>query len=335
MCKLFSIIIPVYNVETYLKECVESVLSQQFSSYEILLVDDGSTDFSGQICDAYAAKYPQIQVFHQKNGGLSEARNTGIRNSKGEYLVFIDSDDKIYPDSLRHLQNVIVKQNRPDFIISRRCTWRNNDLIPCNYHFDMVTYASQRAIDIYTSLQTYPDCWLGVWIFTVKRSYSEKWKLLFYPGILHEDEEWVPRLFFHTNNIGFNNDLLYCNRVERAGSITATPTIKHEFDRLRIIDLLMEEFQKDEYDANVRKVMKKRIQQIYFGVLCQARLYRKDEKYSILLDNIKKHQKFMISAERRIYQIANYSINILGIERTCQLLLMLDKVKNKRNKKIR
>lgn len=329
MSKLFSIIIPVYNIEDYLTECIESVLVQKFSSYEMLLVDDGSTDSSGKICDIYAAKYPEIQVFHQKNAGLSEARNTGIRNSKGEYLVFIDSDDKIYPDSLRHLQNTIVEQNKPDFVISRRCTWRNQDLTPCDYRFSKDIRSLQRAVDIYTALQSYPDCWLGVWIFTVKRSYSEKWNLLFYPGILHEDEEWVPRLFFHTNEIGFNNDLLYCNRVERAGSITATPTIKHEFDRLKIIDLLLEEFQKDEYNADIRKAIKKRIQQIYFGVLCQTDLYQKDEKYPTLLNRIKQHQNIMMSAERSIYRLTNYSIKILGIARTCQLLLLLDKVKNK------
>lgn len=103
----FSIIVPVYNVEKYLEQCLESILAQTISDYEVLLVDDGSTDRSGSICDTYGKRYPFIRVIHQTNQGLSEARNAGLGTAKGEWILFVDSDDWIVPDMLETLQKEI------------------------------------------------------------------------------------------------------------------------------------------------------------------------------------------------------------------------------------
>ena len=92
---LFSIILPIYNVENYLCECVDSILNQTYKDYEIILVDDGSKDKSPHICDELAHKYDCIKVIHKKNGGLSDARNAGTKEAIGKYIVYIDSDDYI------------------------------------------------------------------------------------------------------------------------------------------------------------------------------------------------------------------------------------------------
>ena len=91
----FSVILPIYNVEKYLAECIESVLSQSFKDYELILVDDGSKDGSGRICDEYAQKDSRIKVLHKENGGLSDARNYGTERASGDYIVYIDSDDYV------------------------------------------------------------------------------------------------------------------------------------------------------------------------------------------------------------------------------------------------
>ena len=98
---MISIIIPVYNVEKYLRVCLDSVINQSYSDFEVILVDDGSTDSSPSICDEYCSNDSRFQVIHQENMGLASARNTGIRAAKGEYLYFIDSDDCIHPDLLK------------------------------------------------------------------------------------------------------------------------------------------------------------------------------------------------------------------------------------------
>ena len=110
MKPLLTVVIPVYNVEKYLKRCVESVLVQEWNNYDILLVDDGSTDSSPQICDDYVKAYDFISVIHKENGGLSEARNTGILHAKGDYVYFPDSDDWLEPQTFKELAEVLESQ---------------------------------------------------------------------------------------------------------------------------------------------------------------------------------------------------------------------------------
>ena len=107
----FSIIVPVYKVEKYLPECIDSILAQTYTDFELLLIDDGSPDNSGRICDEYADRDSRIRVFHKDNGGVSSARNLGIDNAKGEWIMFVDSDDKITPDCLDVCMSAIENQN--------------------------------------------------------------------------------------------------------------------------------------------------------------------------------------------------------------------------------
>ncbi|OTP26705.1 glycosyltransferase family 2 protein [Enterococcus mundtii] len=110
MCEI-SIIVPVYNVEKYLRNCVDSILNQTFKNFELILVDDGSLDDSGKICDEYVKKDKRVRVLHKENGGLSSARNAGIEYAHGRYLGFIDSDDYIEPDMYELLYNNMVHED--------------------------------------------------------------------------------------------------------------------------------------------------------------------------------------------------------------------------------
>ena len=106
-----SVIVPVYMVESYLHRCVDSILSQTFVDFELILVDDGSPDNCGAICDEYAAKDSRIRVIHQKNGGLSAARNAGLDVAREEYYAFVDGDDWIDPDMYENMYRAIQKGN--------------------------------------------------------------------------------------------------------------------------------------------------------------------------------------------------------------------------------
>ena len=109
MNDLISVIVPVYNVENYLVRCLDSILMQTYPRFEVLLIDDGSTDKSGAVCDAYAEKDCRIKVIHQKNRGLAAARNVGIDASQGNYLIFVDSDDYVHKDYLRFLYETAIE----------------------------------------------------------------------------------------------------------------------------------------------------------------------------------------------------------------------------------
>lgn len=127
--KKISVIIPVYNVEKYLGNCIESVLAQDFSDYEVILVDDGSTDKSGIICDEFAAKHSEIRVIHQKNKGQGGARNTGIENAEGEYLLFVDSDDSIKGNMFSFLYDTAVQNNSDIVFFGMDCVDEDNNII--------------------------------------------------------------------------------------------------------------------------------------------------------------------------------------------------------------
>lgn len=121
MGKKFSVIVPVYNVEKYLDRCINSIVSQANDEIEVILIDDGSTDSSGSMCDVYAEKYDNIQVIHQKNQGLSAARNTGIENANGKYLYFIDSDDMIADGFFESMFDIIDRYENVDIIEFKYC----------------------------------------------------------------------------------------------------------------------------------------------------------------------------------------------------------------------
>ena len=109
MDEKISIISPVYNVEDYLKDCVESILNQTYKNIELILIDDGSTDNSGKICDEYASKDNRVKIVHKKNGGLSSARNAGLDIATGDYIFFVDSDDFLYKNSV--IEKIIKATN--------------------------------------------------------------------------------------------------------------------------------------------------------------------------------------------------------------------------------
>jgi len=111
MVDLISIIVPVYNVEQYLSRCLESLLSQTYQNIEIILVNDGSTDSSGKLCDVYAIKDLRVKVIHKQNGGLSSARNTGLTVAKGKYVGFVDSDDWVTHDAYEYLYSLLIEAN--------------------------------------------------------------------------------------------------------------------------------------------------------------------------------------------------------------------------------
>lgn len=142
--KKISIIIPVYNVEHYLSRCIDSVLNQSYTDFEILLINDGSTDNSGNICDEYSHKDCRIQVFHQENGGVSAARNKGIMNANGYWISFIDADDWIEKDSLGKILNN-GEINDIDFTIAKMYIHKTNDTLKGQYN--VKNYSSKQIFN--------------------------------------------------------------------------------------------------------------------------------------------------------------------------------------------
>ena len=216
---LISVVIPVYNVEKYLKECVDSVLRQTYQSYEIILVDDGSTDRSGKICDRYTDIDSRIQVVHQVNGGLSAARNTGMDHATGEYIYFLDSDDYIEDYALESLMDCI-RRDDPDFIFFDGYNFFDGceeDNSVSNF-IRKKEYAKGKGRDVLLRLLEQDEYRTAVPLMFYKSSYLKGNGLRFYPGVLHEDELFTFLVFNADGICSHVHRQLYARRV-RPGSI--------------------------------------------------------------------------------------------------------------------
>lgn len=219
----FSIIIPVYQTEKYMAECIESVLKQNFDDYELILVDDGSTDESPKICDQYASQFKKICVVHKKNGGLSDARNTGIRAAAGKYLLFLDSDD-FWSDSqfLKKLKTEIEHQNCDVMNFHYKYYYEKENQY--RDFFSPIDEESLWKMDADQRFQYFVE--QNQYIASacnkaVSRELILLNNLYFRVGITSEDIEWCARLASCSNKMGGCNLAAYCYR-QRAESITHT-----------------------------------------------------------------------------------------------------------------
>ncbi len=226
---LISIIVPVYNVQEYLKNCINSILNQSYKNIEIILVDDGSTDESSSICDLYVKKDNRIKVIHKENGGLSDARNMGIKSARGKYITFVDSDDYLDENYVKVLY-ILITENNSDIACSRmKKTDSLNDKI----------INKNEKINIYNSIDAIKEI---LYQRNIDNSAPSKLfkkdlfeNILFPVGYAFEDLDTMYKLFLQANKIvsTTNNYYLY---YQRQGSILHTVKDKTINDLLTIID---------------------------------------------------------------------------------------------------
>ena len=244
-----SIIVPIYNVAPYLRKCVDSLLVQDISDYEIILVDDGSTDGSGAIADEILnanSQLPiancQIKVVHQLNAGLSAARNTGIAVAQGKYVMFVDSDDYIEPNVLGALMAQIERDNL-DVLRFRYQNVKESGEAFAPYK-DMTNYNdySVSPTDGLTFLNERMGIQCYAWQFVVKADIVRQ--ELFTPGIYFEDTDWTPRMLLRAKRVA-STELVVYNYLWREGSITlsqkdTTKMRKQLDDKIAILGRLNE-----------------------------------------------------------------------------------------------
>lgn len=216
MSQKISVIIPVYNVEKYLCACVNSVINQTYKNLEIILVDDGSTDKSGAICDEYALKDERIKVFHKSNGGLSSARNYGLDRMSGDYVFFLDSDDFISLQCLEKMLEVSIEQNADIVSSLNKRFATESDLITQNtVKKEIVVYSSKQTLE--NTFKKTENFFVVSWAKLYK--YKTFDNLRFTEGVIHEDEFICHRLYGQINKFVLLKEELYFYR-ENPCSIT-------------------------------------------------------------------------------------------------------------------
>lgn len=228
----FSIIVPVYNVEEYLDECLESIINQTFSDYEIILIDDGSKDKSGLICDEYCKKYDFIKVIHKANGGLSSSRNKGVYESSGEYLLFIDSDDMLSDsEALKRVYDNIYSYNV--ILLGFDKLYFDNTMKKIVNYGEVINDDIDEKIENLVKESSYVSSACNK---CINRNFFIKNNLFFKEGILSEDVEWSIRLLICLDDFNIVDKPYYYYRQSRYGSISTTFSKKHGYDLTNSIE---------------------------------------------------------------------------------------------------
>lgn len=233
---LISIIVPCYNVEQYLPQCIDSILCQTYYNLEIWLVDDGSPDNCGKICDSYAKKDRRIRVIHKLNGGLSDARNVAIEKASGEWISFIDSDDYVSPDYIKTLYDNAIDNDCKCSVVQPVSFYDGKEPIP-NMNDKVEVLTAQKAIEA-MFYQTKIDT--SAWNKLYHRSLFETG--IRYPkGFLFEDNPTTFRLFALCGKIAVNSRQLYFYRL-REGSIESQDFTSAKLDQGLAIIKMMEQY---------------------------------------------------------------------------------------------
>lgn len=243
---LLSFIVPVYNVSSYLSKCLDSILNQSLSveEYEIVVVNDGSTDGSFEIVQCYAKKYPNITVITQKNGGLSSARNVGIRVARGEYIQFVDSDDYLEPNVIKGLLEKMERENLDVLRFNYQNVNEKYEPFNPNREYRQFVDYRDELTDGFSFLAKRLGYSCYAWQFILKASLLQDESCDFKLGIYFEDTEWTPRMLVRARRVTSVDCLVY-NYLMRPGSITQGLTNEKQRkvlnDKMGLIAALLEQ----------------------------------------------------------------------------------------------
>ncbi len=324
-----SVIIPVYNVYRYLSECVSSALKIGHDT-EVILVDDGSTDGSGALCDELAAEDTRIKVIHQQNGGLSCARNTGIKNATGDYIMLLDSDDFIsaeevdkmleaFGGSAEILMGLYNKYyTEEDLYEKESCDafLKINGLVTADEFLAAIPKSGT-------------SCYMTAWRFVISREFIINNGLFFFEGIYHEDEEWTQRLLTCAKNFFVTHQFFYQYRQARSGSIMATVKPKNIFDAFTIMDRAEKLYKALPDTSQKKQYLGYRIAQLYISNIINLYVLNKEEWAAA----IKKLKEYKNKCRPYFKGIIGISINIfqtvLGIEFTAFCLKNFKRITSK------
>lgn len=285
----FSIIVPVYKVEESLPKCMDSLLGQHYdpSLIEIILVDDGSPDNCGQMCDDYAARYSHVRSVHKENGGLSDARNFGLLHATKDYVLFVDSDDYIEPDTCRWFNEVLEKHDAPiDMCMGGLLKHIGSRTRELNT-FDM-PLAPVPGKEHLKNRLLHRKIIVAAWASAYRRQFLEENRLRFCKGRVHEDEEFTPRAMLKARQVVACPHVFYHYVVRDDSITTAKDKSKNALDIFANVESLHGIYRALD-DKRLANLLMTHSAQICFRAVEMCGLYRKNQRVLIDKATIRKN----------------------------------------------
>lgn len=318
-----SVVVPVYNVAPYLEKCVASVLGQSEQDFEVILVDDGSSDGSGELCDALCLRDSRIKVIHQANGGLSAARNTGIRKAEGEIIMFLDSDDYWLSSDVLQFVSSAFQGTTFDFI-EFECIKFKDGNEPTNH-----TWAALPLESVLTDTKSKDNLFIEqikkghltacAWNKAIRSDLIIKHGLLFREGVIGEDIDWNARLLSCSSSIGISATPCVAYR-KRMNSITSSSS-PEKFEQL-LSNLLYVRDQVLPRNPFLRKYLSIHVANAYIiASSLSYRDYSKDvRELGPLNDFLKENVNIKVSIIRTLIRYAGYTVTRSILRTVCFLI---------------
>lgn len=278
--KKISIIVPIYNVEKYLAECIESIQNQSYSNIEIILVDDESPDNSGKIAEEYASTDKRIKVIHKKNGGLSDARNAGMEVATGDYLMFVDSDDLLTPDACKVLEEKIEKESA-DYVIGNYINCHENGEL-----WDNPIFNTEKYKEFKLNIKDYTDSFYIMNSSACNKifdlNFIRKLNLKFEVGLPAEDAIFTTYCFIKSNKVYYIPHVMYVYRQRNAGtSISMNCTSKYFYGISKAYKKIYENFNENNELGFYRFFYAKSMTYMLYKFI-DSQLLTEDEKIEVL-----------------------------------------------------
>ena len=314
---LVSAIIPIYNTEDFLETCVNSVLKQTYDNVEIILVDDGSPDSCPEICDRLASENENITVIHKENGGLSDARNVGIKAAMGDFICFLDSDDYWdEEDALEYLVNIALSEDADVVTYGLKKVRASDGSFVSEKRYELDNIENLTSVELLEKMIRESKLNISACLKLIKRRFLIENELYFKVGIKTEDLEWAIRLFACEPEISVYSHSFYVYRIGRTGSITSTKDYGHLKDFCNIIESSIEVI--DNADKSIQKpLMSYLMYQTVILVALTGKVKLTEEQRNeingFLSEVCKKHLKSntmdkKVQLANRIYRIFGYNV---------------------------
>lgn len=323
---LLSVIIPIYNTDKYLNKCIDSVINQTYNNLEIILVDDGSTDKSPEICDYYGNNDNRIKVIHKKNGGLSDARNTGVSVSTGEYLVFLDSDDYWLDNSF--IENA-MPLNEEDIVFFGHSNSNGLKIEEDKFVYELNdSYSSGNDFVCDVLKKDHVFYWYA-WRYIIKASIWKDNKISFPVGENYEDSATMFKPLLLANKINVFKHCFYCYE-NREKSITRLPKLKNYIDHLSVIKNCINnvlEMKNIQYET--KRMLCDNFASSYIAVLIEVTLLNKNEQNK-LFDELKSNEELLDYIVCGKQLLAKKFIKVFGLRLTSYLLSIRRMIKYNR-----
>lgn len=322
----FSIIVPIYKVEKYLAECVDSILSQSFTEYELILIDDGSPDNCPMICDELALKDKRIKVIHKENGGLSDARNAGTNMAQGEYVIYLDSDDYISDNTFLSQIAEKTKNDTQVILYGYKKYFESNDSFGsdvCCYP-DLFGKTPSDVIELLLKANMYDG---SSWNKAVRRDLLVENNIRFVPKMISEDSDWFLQVVTRAKTYDNINKSFVVYR-QHEGSISHDLTIKSLTDNLKILENWPRRFEELQLSKQLKELLMSVLARYYANLLVLYSRYEEKNVKEYYLQ-VKKLKYLLRYSRTKRAKVLRLAIVLVGVKRTIWMLRRLNKIKRK------